>query len=198
MVTYILIGITCLISIQAFSNQNLLNKLILSPYRIKNNGEWIRMLGSGFLHADWNHLLINMFVLYMFGTQVEREYQFVFGNAAIPMYLALYLSSIVAANSSSFLKNQNNSSYLSLGASGATSAIVFVDILFNPMQLFYGIIPGFMFGILYLAYCQYAARQNADRINHEAHFYGAVYGLLFTLVFKPGLLKFFWHQIWPN
>jgi membrane associated rhomboid family serine protease len=195
MVSIILIVITALISIQAFYQNSLMEKLILTPYLVKHNKEWWRMLSSGFLHADWSHLLMNMFVLFAFGPEVEAYYVLFFGAAGKFLFVVLYLSSILAANASSYFKNQENSYYRSLGASGATSAIVFASILFNPMQKFYFGIPGIFMGIIYLVYSNYAAKQNADRINHDAHFFGAVYGLIFTLVLKPQIGLFFIDQI---
>ena len=195
MITIILILITAAISIQAFYQYKIMDKLILNPYLVKNNNEWWRMLSSGFLHADWSHLLMNMFVLFAFGAEVESFYTLFFGASGKVLFVLLYVSSIVAANASSYYKNQNNSYYNSLGASGATSAIVFASILFNPLQKFYFGIPGIFMGIIYLVYSNYAAKQNSDRINHEAHFYGAVYGLIFTLVLKPKIGLFFIDQL---
>ena len=114
------------------------------------------------------------------------------------MFLLLYLSSIGAANASSYYKNMNNPGYNSLGASGAVSAIVFASILFQPVApiYLYGLIkiPGILAGVLYLIYSQYAAKRGGDNVNHEAHFYGAIYGVVFTLVFKPTVLAYFLSQ----
>jgi membrane associated rhomboid family serine protease len=195
MITIVLILITAAISIQAFYQPNIMDKLILNPYLVKNKNEWWRMLSSGFLHADWSHLLMNMFVLFAFGAEVESYYMLFFGASGKVLFVLLYVSSIVAANASSYYKNQNNGYYNSLGASGATSAIVFASILFNPLQKFYFGIPGIFMGIIYLIYSNYAAKQNADTINHDAHFFGAVYGLIFTLVLKPQIGLFFIEQL---
>jgi membrane associated rhomboid family serine protease len=195
MITIVLILITAAISIQAFYQPNIMDKLILNPYLVKNKNEWWRMLSSGFLHADWSHLLMNMFVLFAFGEEVESYYILFFGASGKVLFILLYVSSIIAANASSYYKNQNNGYYNSLGASGATSAIVFASILFNPLQRFYFGIPGIFMGIIYLVYSNYAAKQNADTINHDAHFFGAVYGLIFTLVLKPQIGLFFIEQL---
>ncbi|MDZ4667601.1 MAG: rhomboid family intramembrane serine protease [bacterium] len=197
-ITLIIIVITAILSIQAFSNTQLMNKLIFNPYTIKNRKQYLRFLSSGFLHADWMHLLINMFVLFSFGKVVEHYYAYFFGSASTFMYVLLYLSSIVAANASTYYRQQNNPSYNALGASGAVSAVVFASILFQPTAkiYLYGIIgiPGYIGGILYLVYSQYASQKNNDNVNHEAHLYGAIYGILFTLVFKPAVFKFFLNQ----
>jgi membrane associated rhomboid family serine protease len=197
-ISIIIIAVTAILSIQAFSNTQLMNKLIFNPYTIKNRNEWIRFLSSGFLHADWMHLLVNMFVLFSFGPVVEHYYAYFFGSASIWVYILLYLSSIVAANASTYYRQQNNPGYNALGASGAVSAVVFASILFQPTAkiYLYGIIgiPGYIGGILYLVYSQYSSQKINDNVNHEAHLYGAIYGIIFTLVFKPQVFKFFLNQ----
>lgn len=197
-ITLSIVVITTIISIQAFNQNSFLQKLILNPYSIHNNREWHRFLSSGFIHADWIHLLLNMFVLFSFGSVVEKYYAYFFGSAGTYLFVLLYLSSIVAANASSYYANKNNPGYNSLGASGAVSAVVFASILFQPTAkiYLYGLIgiPGYIAGIAYLVYSQYASKRSGDNINHEAHFYGAVYGVVFTLVFKPSIFKFFLNQ----
>jgi hypothetical protein len=44
------------------------------------------------------------------------------------------------------------------------------------------IIPGFVFGPLYLVFSAYLDRRGGGNINHSAHIWGAVYGLLFIIV----------------
>jgi membrane associated rhomboid family serine protease len=196
--TLIIIVITAIISIQAFSNHGLMNRLILDPYQMFRSKQWYRFITSGFLHADWLHLIINMFVFFSFGSIVEQYYSYFFGSAGKFMFVLLYLSSILAASASSYYGNRNNPSYRSLGASGAVSAITTTSILFEPMTkiYLYGIIgmPNIVAGILYLIYSQYASRNANDHINHEAHFYGAVYGVVFTLVAKPRIFYYFLDQ----
>lgn len=199
MTLYIVI-ITALVSLTAFSNQQILSKLIFNPYSVKNFNQWYRIITCGLLHADFLHLFINMFVLYSFGMAVEQYYSFVFGNAAPYLFLLMYVSSIFAANVSTYFRYQNDLHYNSLGASGAVSAVLFTSILFAPYQpvYFYGFIklPGIVMGVAYLIYSYYMTKKpSADNINHEAHFYGAVYGMLFTIVLKPSLLLFFFKQL---
>ena len=98
-----------------------------------------------------------------------------------------------------YSKQKNNPGYHALGASGAVSAVVFSFILFNPLQrlCFYGILclPGIIFGILYLVYCYYMGRKGGDRINHDAHLWGALYGFFFTIILKPSLIVSFFDQL---
>jgi membrane associated rhomboid family serine protease len=175
-----------------------MNAGILYPFIMQKPNQWYRFISSGFLHADWMHLLINMFVLYSFGTMVENYYSYFFGSNGTWLFILLYLSSLVAASASSYYKNQHNSSYRSLGASGAVSAITTASILFAPTAkiYLYGFIalPNIVAGVLYLVYSQYASRNANDHINHEAHFYGALYGIAFTLVAKPRIFFYFLEQ----
>jgi membrane associated rhomboid family serine protease len=199
MTLYIVI-ITALVSFGSFNNEKLQSKLIFNPYAVKHFNQWYRMVSCGLLHADFMHLFFNMFVLYSFGNAVESYYSFAFGKSAPYLYLLMYVSSIFAANVSTYFKQQNNPQYNSLGASGAVSAVLFSSILFNPYAkiYLYGVIgfPGILMGAAYLAYSYYmTTKENADNINHEAHFYGAVYGMLFTVVFKPMLLVLFFKQL---
>jgi len=200
-ITLFLLGATIIVSLTAFNNSNLMSKLIFNPYAVKKFGQWYRLVTSGFIHANFFHLLINMLVLYSFGRAVEMYYTEVFRNAAPYMFLAMYLTSIVAANIPTLLKYQEHSYYNSLGASGAVSAVVFASILFNPYGkiYFYGIIglPGILMGVAYLIYSYYMSKKggSADNINHDAHFYGALYGMLFTVVFKPKLVLYFFSML---
>jgi membrane associated rhomboid family serine protease len=199
-ITLIIIIVTVLISLNGFSKPEFLYKAIFYPFQIKRNKEYFRFLTSGFIHADWMHLIVNMYVLYGFGQYVEVYLSFYFGVMAKLIYVLLYLTAIVVSSLSTFFKQQDNTHYTSLGASGAVSAIVFASILFNPMGkiglIFIPIgIPGIILGGLYLLYSYFMGQRSSDRINHEAHFYGAVYGMLFMIILKPELIKMFIHQI---
>lgn len=197
--TFFIIIVTVLVSIACFNNAELNARLILNPYTVKREKQWYRLLTSGFQHADFLHLFVNMFVLYSFGQVVEQYYSIMFGAGGKYLYLILYFTSIYAANLSTQYKYQDISHYNALGASGAVSAVVFASILFDPYNkiYLYGIIglPGILLGAIYLGYSYYASKKQNDNINHEAHFYGAVYGILFTIVLKPKIAVFFFNQL---
>jgi membrane associated rhomboid family serine protease len=187
-------------SYQAFQNESFLSKTIFTPYTISRNNDWFRFLSSGFIHANWPHLLFNMLALYSFGEILEKYYLPTdFGSSAKLIFLALYFAGMIVADIPTFLKYKNSPSYASLGASGAVSAIVFASILFNPLPEDGGIylmfipfpIPPVIFGILYLIYSAYMSKRGGDNINHDAHFYGAVFGFLFPVLLKPELLQIF-------
>ncbi|MDH6343938.1 membrane associated rhomboid family serine protease [Parabacteroides sp. PFB2-12] len=193
MITYILIGITLLISFNCFSNRNLFLKLAFVPYRAVKNHEWYRLVTHGFVHADSMHLLVNMFTFWSFGTYIEKYFNYMgMGSMA---YLGLYFGGMIVASLFDVVKQYNNPYYISVGASGAVSAVLFSSILFNPWGkiLLFAIlpIPGILFGVLYLVYCQYMAKKGGDNINHNAHFYGAVFGFVYPILLNPMLLKGF-------
>ncbi len=55
-----------------------------------------------------------------------------------------------------------------------------VYLFFIPIE-----IPSPIFGILYLFYSAYMARRGRDNIGHDAHFWGAIYGIILTIALKP-------------
>jgi membrane associated rhomboid family serine protease len=197
--TILLVLITCVISFFAFQNHALRERLIFNPYVIHQRRQWFRFISSGMIHADWIHLLVNMFVLYTFGQIVEDDYKEIFEERGTYYFLLLYFGGMVLSVMPTFSKHKNNPGYNALGASGAVAAVVFAFILFHPMEklYLYGLIglPGIIFGAIYLGYCYYAGRKQADYINHDAHFWGALFGILFTIVLKPQIVQIFLNQL---
>jgi membrane associated rhomboid family serine protease len=199
-ITLILIIIICLVSIPAFSNPGLLNRLLFHPYTIKREGQWYRFLSSGFVHGDWVHLIFNMIALFYFGRVMEYVLMMKFGVLGGGLaYLALFVVGIIISHISTYRKYQNAPHYRSLGASGGVSAVVFASIMFFPINdiCIYGIIciPGFILGPLYLLYTYYQGKRDADNINHEAHLSGAIFGIAFSVLVDPGVLAHFVEQI---
>lgn len=195
---YLLVSIL-LVSIISFQKQEWQSRLILNPYVIQQRKEWYRFISSGFIHADWIHLLVNVFVLFSFGAVVESYFRLNFGESSHFYFLLLYFGGMITAVLPSYSKNKNNPAYNSLGASGAVSAVVFSFILFDPLQklCLYGLLclPGIIFGVAYLFYCYYMAKKGGDNINHDAHLWGALFGFFFTVLLKPSLLMEFVHQL---
>jgi membrane associated rhomboid family serine protease len=190
--TLITVIITVAISIAAFNNENLVNKLILWPRYMNDPQEYYRLLTAGFIHADWNHLIFNMVSLYFIGSSAES----ILGMG----FLTLYLTGIIISSLPSFLKHRNNSYYRSLGASGGVAAIMFFFIYFAPWSKLYIIflpigIPAILFGVLYLVYEAYMAKKGGGTMNHDAHFWGAVYGLIYALVIDPTHGKLFLNAV---
>ena len=124
-ITWIIILLTSAISIPAFSNRAFFDKMKFNAFIIKENKQWYRFISYGLIHADWMHLLINMFVLYSFGEQVEMMFIYIFGLKGTILFLILYVSAIFISAYPSYEKHKNNSWYNAVGASGAVSAVVF-------------------------------------------------------------------------
>ncbi len=201
--TLIIVIITALISYNAFQDRGKFVNLMHSPYQEKKSNQYYRMLTSGFLHGGMEHLLINMFVLYMFGELIERNFLVIFGEMMGRLnFLLLYLLGIIFANIPTFILHKDNPSFSSVGASGAVSALVFVFILFYPWQMLYLFLvipcPAIIAGVLYLVYSSYAAKKGTDKIDHVAHFAGAVFGLIFTVILKPELFTNFLNKLVNN
>jgi len=191
----ILIALTAGISMYAWSNRELMEKWVFSPYLVSKRGEWYRFLTSGFLHADLMHLGFNLFAFYSFSPAVLAEYAGAYGvSNGIACFLLLYLGGIIVSDIPTYFRHRHDPGYRSLGASGGVSSVVFASVLFYPVALRGGgiyIFPvpfpiqPFVFGFLYLAYSYYQGRRRGDNINHDAHFYGALFGAVISLLLVP-------------
>lgn len=195
-ITLILVIFCCLISYRCFNSPELFHKLKHWPYAEVQHKEWYRLFSSAFVHGSWIHLLINMFVLWQFGEYVEATFLQIFGEIMGRInYTLLFLVTAVLADIPTLLKHKDNPSYAAVGASGAVSGIVFVFILFQPWNMLYLYaiipIPGIVAGALYLIYSSWASRNREDNIDHDAHFYGALFGIAFTILLKPELAVYF-------
>jgi membrane associated rhomboid family serine protease len=201
----ILIGLTVAISAYAWSNRDLMEAWIMEPYIIARNGQWYRLLTSGFLHADWSHLLFNMFAFYSFSPVVLTTLAQGYGpGAGLGLFLLLYLGGIVVSDLPTYFKHRDERNYRSLGASGGVASVLFASILLFPVNsngggiiifpLPFPIQP-FIFGVLYLLYSWYMGRRRGDNINHDAHFYGALYGVLLIAALVPGVVPQFVQQV---
>jgi membrane associated rhomboid family serine protease len=189
-VTLVICIVTFLISYQAFNNPSIIESLKHYPIAENRNKEYYRLLSSGFVHGGWMHLLINLFVLYQFGPIVENIMQQVFGVILGPiLFVTMYLTTIIVADLPTYFKHKDNPAYAAIGASGAVSGVVFIYILFFPWTTLslYGIIPfkAIIGGIGYLIYSSWASSNRNDGTDHSAHFYGAVYGILFMIILYP-------------
>ncbi len=199
-ITFLIIGFTVLFSLSAFNNSDLFYKCKHWPYAEARSGEYYRWLTGGFLHGDYMHLLFNMLTLYFFGGVVEQWFGVLFPGVGAFFYLFFYLLAIVAASLATYYRYRNVQSFASIGASGAVSAVLFAAILLQPTMnlnfMFIPIdIPGFIYGIFYLWYSSREAARGGDGIDHVAHFYGAVFGFVFPVVFKPLLLLAFFDEL---
>ena len=187
-ITLIIIIVTSLISIGAFSNQKMMDDLIFYPPAVTFRKQWYRFFTSGFIHADAGHLIFNMLSLYLFGGFVEDAFVKIFGDPQGKLfYLGMYILALFVSLLPTYAKNKENYHYRSLGASGAVSAVVFAGLLIAPEAeigfLFIPpFIPAFIFAPLYLIFSAYMEKRGGDNINHSAHIWGALFGLAFLIV----------------
>lgn len=183
-VTIGLIIANVIFSLVGFSNREMVDKTIMWPYRVARENQYIRFITSGFLHADYMHLIFNMFTLFFFGRNLELYFNY-YGLGGTVSYLALYFLGLIASDIPSYFKHKDDYNYRSLGASGAVSAIVFATIIFSPWSsiYLYGAlkISATVYAVLYIFYCVYMGKKEGGHINHDAHLWGSLFGLVFTL-----------------
>ncbi len=199
-ITYVLIGITVLISWYSFSQADVLRKFMMNPYLINSRNQYYRFITSGFIHKDFVHLLWNMISLYFFGSVVERIFMMLWGATKGGVYfVTLYILGIIISDLPTYFKNRHNPGYNSLGASGGVASVIFTSIIFFPLNkiciYFAFCLPGFILGLLFLAYSYFHGRKSMDNINHDAHLYGALFGLVFSVVMYPSSIKNFFSQL---
>ncbi|MFB9069395.1 rhomboid family intramembrane serine protease [Pseudofulvimonas gallinarii] len=193
--TLILIIATAGVSLVAFRDHALLDRLILWPPAVSRGGQYYRLLSYGLVHGDGMHLLFNMVTLYFFGSVMEPVFASRIGDVG---YVLFYAGGLLVSILPSYLANRNNPGYRSLGASGAVSAVLFAFILLQPWAMLYVFFipaPAIVFAVVYVGWSVWAERQARDNINHSAHLWGAAYGIVFMLVMEPRVLLIFWEQL---
>ncbi|WP_293301061.1 rhomboid family intramembrane serine protease [Pedobacter sp. UBA4863] len=186
-VASIIFVFTLITSIYAFNNTDLFGKFMLHPYSVAKGNKLYTFITSGLIHADWMHLFFNMFTFFFFAFQLEvliGHWQFAL----------LYIVSLILSDIPTAIRHKNDYRYSSLGASGAISAVLFSYILFKPLSII-GVMfipmPAIVFGVLYLIYCMYMSKNSRDSINHDAHFFGALTGLILTVILVQGVIPHF-------
>ncbi len=202
-ITLIIVIITVLVSIGSFNNQRIEDDLIFYPPAITERRQWYRFFSCGLIHADYIHLAFNMYALYTFGTFVENGIPYrmagggtemnngfiqIFGETkGKGLYLLMYVLALGFCLIPTYIKHKNDYHYRSLGASGAVSAVIFAAMLLEP-RMGVGLIfipgvniPGYIFAPLYLVISHILARRSRDNINHSAHFWGAIFGVIFII-----------------
>lgn len=189
-VTFYVIAANTIVSLfTLYGSPDLFEKGLLKPYRVVRENTWYELLTSGFLHANFTHLFVNMFTLYFFGRVMEE----VIGPA---FFSGLYVTGLIVSAIPSVIKFRDNPNYATLGASGAVGSVLFAFIFLFPMESIYLFliplpIPAFVFGILYLIYSMYESKKDVGKINHEAHTAGAIWGILYLIIFVPNTLDRF-------
>ena len=191
----VIIAATCIVSFLAFNNRALIERLILWPPAISRDRQYYRLISYGLIHADAQHLLFNMITLFFFGQSMEPVYAEYLGELG---FAGFYAGGLIVSILPTFLANRDNPAYRSLGASGAVSAVLFAYILIQPwatIYVFFVPAPAIVYAILYVAYSIYMDRRSADNVNHNAHLWGAAYGIAFTLMMEPRLVSGFLEKV---
>lgn len=188
--TLAIIAFTAVVSLIALNNRAVFENLLFYPFRMQLQRDWFRFITHGFVHGGLLHLVINMYVLWMFGTAVEDAYADITGRSSTLPFLVLYLGGIVLSSIPGYFKHKDDPGYRAVGASGATSAVVFSFILLHPATKLMLILlpiplPAWLFGLLYLGYEWYMSKRGRDGIAHDAHYFGALYGIAFTALLDP-------------
>jgi membrane associated rhomboid family serine protease len=185
----LILALTVLVSMFALYRQPAWRERgMLRPYWLARRGEWFTLLSNALLHADLAHLLFNGFTFWAFAPGLEAR-------IGTPRFVALYLAGIALSDLGTWLRQRTNPGYASLGASGAITAVLFASIVYFPGARLLIMplpvpIPAPLFAVGYLAYTTWAARQARDAINHDAHLWGALAGLLFVgLTDAPALSR---------
>ena len=199
-ITYTIIFITVVVSVYALNNESIFARLRFNPYDVRHSNQWYCFFSYGLIHAGYLHLAVNMLVLYSFGAIVEQMFQVYFPEKAEFYYVLLYVFGLILSVIPSFGKHKNDVFYNAVGASGAISAVLFSSILLYPTGKIYFFfipigIPAPLFGVLYIAYEYWMSKNSRDNIGHDAHLWGAIFGLVFTIALKPTLVILFLRQI---
>ncbi|MEN9362987.1 MAG: hypothetical protein RIS68_210 [Bacteroidota bacterium] len=198
-ICWVIMGVTALVSMAAWQRDSWMAAMMMSPSRIARHGEYWRFLSSGFIHADFTHLFFNLFSFYFFGSQLEYIFSVIFPGYGPWVFLVFYLLGIIVADLPTFFKQKHNHYFNSLGASGAVSATIFAGIMFFPTEKIYlfGIvgIPGIIYAGLFTWYSIEMERRGRDFVNHSAHLYGGLFGVVFVTLTYPQVWISFVQQI---
>lgn len=199
MLTYLIIAVTAVVSFIGFRNRKFFYALSLNPWSVFRKKQWYRIVTHAFVHGDLTHLLVNMLVFWSFGANIERIFALLAAQGAIgnaqTAFLMLYFGGVIFSALPDLIRQRKNPYYNSIGASGAVSSVLFASIFFNPWGMIYFMavvpIPSIVFGVAYLWYESYMQRRAKDNVNHLAHIWGAVYGVVFLILLNPLFLRHF-------
>lgn len=200
-ITFIIIILTSLISLKVFKDDIMFYKYSFIPYQVKHQKEHYRLITYAFLHADFPHLLFNMISFYMFGELIENQLTLNYGAFLGKIhFLIIYLVGALTATIWPYIRNSENINYISVGASGAVSSVLFASMLWNPtMEV--GIIflpfsiPSYIFAPLYLAFEYWSLKRGKSNIAHDAHIGGAIFGICYVSLINFDKIKLFFHLI---
>ena len=197
--TLVFIIIITVSSIYGWNNPSFQSKWMFNPYSIYHGKQYYRFLSSGFIHSNLAHLIFNLIALYFFGGVIERIYLKLYGSSGIILFIITFLAGIIVSNLKTYFKFRNSSYYNSLGASGGVASVLFASIIYKPTVgiciYFAFCMPAFILGAIYLIYSYYSGKRMADNVNHDAHLFGSIFGIVFTILLRPIVLVEFIQQI---
>jgi membrane associated rhomboid family serine protease len=180
-------------SLVGLGNRAFLDWALLRPFQVARSSGYVQLITSGFVHADFGHLIFNLITFYSFAFPLERA-------IGTLRFLILYVMGLLISDIGTCIKHRNDPNYASLGASGAILAVLFAAILYFPRLKLVMFplpipIPGPLFAVLYLAFTYYSSRQSKGRINHDAHLAGALTGVAFVAATDPQTVAAFIHSL---
>lgn len=197
--TFIILAATLLVSWRAFEQSALFEKLLHSPYRVKHNKQYYRLFSHMLVHADVIHLALNMFVFYSFGRVLESIFKATWGaQQGGILFLLLYVLGGVAATLPSMRKHGDNYGYNSVGASGAVSALLMAYMILFPLNeiaFFFIPMPAFIGVFVFFLLEHFMKRNVRSNIAHDAHIWGALFGIAFVAVVVPSSIPRFISQV---
>ncbi|MDD3642597.1 MAG: rhomboid family intramembrane serine protease [Candidatus Krumholzibacteria bacterium] len=182
----VLIVASGIFTFRGLGSRVFLERHLFHVRRILDDRQYLRLVTSGFLHANIAHFAFNMFALYSFSQGVGTV-------MGILDFVALYFGSLVAGNLLALYVHRDHPDYRALGASGAVSGVIFASILMFPdgrigFLLMPMGMPSWLFGILFILISIYGIRSQAGMIGHEAHLGGAIAGVLISAALVPRLI----------
>jgi membrane associated rhomboid family serine protease len=183
--TIVIVAVTALVSAAGFASPRVTERYLFESEMILRRRQYERLVTSGFLHANWAHLLVNMFSFYSFGGYLESI-------IGAPTLLTVYFSSILGGNIVSLLLHRSHA-YRALGASGGVCGIVFASIFLLPASSVYVFpipvpIPSSIYAVVFIAISFFGIRSRRGNIGHDAHLGGAIIGLVVTTLLHPRIV----------
>ena len=182
-ISFIIILIaTIAMSYYGFNNATFFNRYMFNVGAVQK-GDYVRLISSGFLHANWEHLIFNMISLFFF-------YEVVTDSMGELLFVLIYFGSMLLVNVFSLQIYKRQSYYSAIGASGAVSGIIFTAIALYPKAIKVNFLPGWLFGALYFGYSVFMMfnPQKGDNLGHTAHIGGALFGLAVVVLYAPTIV----------
>ena len=182
-ISFIIILIaTIAMSYYGFNNATFFNRYMFNVGAVQK-GDYVRLISSGFLHANWEHLIFNMISLFFF-------YEVVTDSMGELLFVLIYFGSMLLGNVFSLQIYKRQSYYSAIGASGAVSGIIFTAIALYPKAIKVNFLPGWLFGALYFGYSVFMMfnPQKGDNLGHTAHIGGALFSLAVVVLYAPTIV----------